>query len=513
VTSDPAPPENLRPIVIRGVLLAGAGNFLTQIITLASYIVLARLAPPVVFGAFAAASALVGFGVLFAQSGMLAALIQRRERVEEAAATAVVSTVLSGVGLSLGALALAPIVGIFFQSHEIALVAAALSGTLFLTSVTVVPDALLQRRFSFLRRMVVDPLNMLAYGVTGAVALAQGMGVWGLVLASYVAGIVQMTATWGLCRWKPDLRQASYATWRELMRYAKHILASEILRHSSNLVNIALIGRFIGIAPLGQYRIAWRLANQGTAPLVAASAYVLLPAFARISDDEERFRAAVLRALSVLALVVFPLALIVLPLGEQIVALVLGEPWRRAGQVLAALCGVIATAPLISVSSETFKASAHPELVARMHALQALSSILLIVAFLPLGIIGIAVGVSLSFVAVTAYALHAASRVLRVSFHRVLAVIRPPLIAAVGMTLCLYALQRLAIDADRGSALLQLGLIVLQLGIGACTYFALLILVAPNSARELADGLRYLARRVPKLRGSPTDAGPAGPPT
>lgn len=509
--SSPHPPANLREVVIRGVLFAGAGNVLTQIITLGSYIALARLAPPEVFGALAAASALVGLGSLFAQSGMLAALIQRRERVEEAAATAVVSTFLSGVGLSLVALALAPVVGIFFHSHQIGWVAAALSGTLFLSSASVVPDALLQRRFSFLRRVVIDPLNMLTYGVTAGIALAQGMGVWGLVLALYVAGVVQVAASWWLCHWTPDLRQASYRTWRELMRYAKHILASEVLRHSSGLLNIALVGRFIGLAPLGQYRIAWRLATEGTSPLVAASAYVLLPAFARISEDEVRLRAAVLRALSVLALVVFPLALIVLVLGEQMAVLVLGEPWRPAGHVVSALCGVIAAAPLISVSSEVFKASARTELVARMHAVEAVGSMLAIVAFLPLGIIGIAVGVSLAFVGVAVYALRAVSRVLRVPVRRIFANIYPPLLAALGMALSLFLLQRLLVDGDRGDALLRLGLLVLQMVIGAGAYLALLMFFRPQAVREIAAGVRSLVSEPSGAHKDPADGEEADP--
>ena len=77
-------------MVVRGAGITGAGVLLTQVITFASYIVLARLAGPAVFGTFAAAWTLVGFSTIFVESGMSAALIQRRDRLEEAASTAVV---------------------------------------------------------------------------------------------------------------------------------------------------------------------------------------------------------------------------------------------------------------------------------------------------------------------------------------------------------------------------------------------------------------------------------------
>jgi PST family polysaccharide transporter len=79
-----------------------------------------------------------------------------------------------------------------------------MSGTLFLRAATVVPDALLQRRFSFVRRVVIEPINMVTYGLTAALALLQGMGVWGLVLALYAAASVETAASWSFCRWKPD---------------------------------------------------------------------------------------------------------------------------------------------------------------------------------------------------------------------------------------------------------------------------------------------------------------------
>src|SRR4029453_12389652 len=97
--------------------------------------------------------------------GMLSALIQRRDRLDEAADTALVATLVAGLLLGLVGLGLAPLVGRFFGSHEATLVAAAMSGCVLVRQVAVVPDALLQRRFSFARRLVAEPLSIVAFGV------------------------------------------------------------------------------------------------------------------------------------------------------------------------------------------------------------------------------------------------------------------------------------------------------------------------------------------------------------
>src|SRR5437016_1278144 len=83
-----SPATHSRRSVVRGGTLATFGLLASQAISFAGFIVLARLAPPSTFGSFAAASILTGAGLLFTEAGMQAAVVQRSDRVEEAASTA-----------------------------------------------------------------------------------------------------------------------------------------------------------------------------------------------------------------------------------------------------------------------------------------------------------------------------------------------------------------------------------------------------------------------------------------
>ena len=75
--------KDLTGTVVRGTALAGIGYALSQILTLASYLVLARLVTPSEFGLFTAGLVMVGLARLYTESGMLAALVYRRDRLEE----------------------------------------------------------------------------------------------------------------------------------------------------------------------------------------------------------------------------------------------------------------------------------------------------------------------------------------------------------------------------------------------------------------------------------------------
>ena len=185
---------------------------------------------------------------------MSSAVIQRGDRLDEAASTATVATFAAGVGLAPLALGLSPLVGLYFHSREVGVVAAALSGVLFVNASSVVPDALLRRRFSFLRRGVVDPLKALVYGAVGDALLAEGLGVWALVVATYASRRFAWSASGSSLAGCPTVAPFRLRCGASSPATRAITPASQFLRQASGILNTALLGRFLGLAPLGEYR-------------------------------------------------------------------------------------------------------------------------------------------------------------------------------------------------------------------------------------------------------------------
>ena len=290
-------PGGLARVVARGARFAGAGYVALQTITFGTYLVLAKLMVPSDFGEFAAATIVVGLGMLVGESGMLAALIQRRDGLDEALNSAFLATLAGGLLLSLLALAVAPVIGLVFHSEKTGVVAAAMSGWMLLRLATVVPDAFLQRRFSFVRRVIVDPLGGVAFAVGTILPAASGMGVWALVIGTYAQAGTNVAAAWALAGWRPKPRRATVRMWRDLARYGRPVVVAEFIRRVTAEVPVVVVGRFIGAGPLGQLTYASRVAAQPLGVLVNVGGYVLLPALASIASQEERFREAVVRSL------------------------------------------------------------------------------------------------------------------------------------------------------------------------------------------------------------------------
>jgi O-antigen/teichoic acid export membrane protein len=487
-------PPSLTRTVLRGVGLAGAGHVLTQALTLGVYLALARLATPQDFGRFAAGSVVVGLGILVAESGMLAAVIQRRDRVDEAAATALVATVSGGILLGLAALAASPLVGYFFHSHEIGLVAAAMSGFVVLKQTMVVPDAVMQRRFSFVRRVILEPLRVVVFGATAIAATAVGLGVWGLVAGTYAGVAAQAVTSWLLVRWRPRLELVSFAMWRELARFGRHVIASDAVRLVNAESQTALIGRVLGTAMLGQWTYAFRIALQPLALIVESVAYVLMPAFSRISHDEERFRAAVLRSLRWISMVALPASLILLPLGRPLVAVLFGPRWHEAGRAVTAMCAACAGAAVVSLASEAWKAAGRPDWLPRTHVLGGVLSIALTAAFLPVGLIGVAGGFSIASTLTAAYALYGLGRVTGAPVGRLLDQLWPATAAASVMAAAVYVLER-ELDAGSHGTAVGLALLAAETLAGLAVYLGALTVVSPGTGRALVGAARTARSR------------------
>lgn len=495
---DEQPPHearSLRGTTFRGARFALAGYVLSNGIMFGIYLVLARLISPAGFGQYAAASIIVGVSSLFAEGGMMSAIIQRPDRVEEAASTAFYSLLLGGTLLSLAALAASPVLGLFFRNLHVTGMAAALSAGMLLRSLTVVPDALLQRRFSFARRVAVDPLSSLAFAVASIIACAYGAGAWGLVAGSYASLITQVILAWAFVRFRPRRRLASIGMWRELTSFGRHVMGSEVLLRIGTQLDALSLGRFAGAAPLGQYRNGLRLAQQPGNTFVSVAAYVLLPALARMAHDAQRLAWAAQRVLRMVAVAAIPVSFSLLPLGEPAAILLLGHTWREAGHVIAALFPIIWAGSTISACSEMFKAVGRPQILVHLWLVSFCSLLILMpVTAITLGAVGVAAGVSASQMLTAIYSLWRVSPLIEMSWRALGRALAAPAIAGAAMALAMFGFSA-AVDPLAHAPVVKFALTGVELVVGAVLYCSVLLLLDGPRRRSTLQFVAALRAR------------------
>ena len=492
---DPEAPAGLAGTVLRGAGLAGGGYVLAQALNLVVYIILSRLLLPEDFGQYAAATVLVGFGVLITESGLQAAVVQRQDRLPEAQSTAFVAIVVGGLLATGLGIATAPLLGAIFDSDQVTELAIASAALMFVNVLPVVPNAILQRRFSFLRLVAVDPVEVLAFGTAAIIAASNDMGPWSLVIGQY-AGLATSTAlTWAFARWRPRAGEVSFAMWRELADYGRHVfIATGIIRLGEQSADTLIVGKTLGTAALGQFRYAFRIAALPYQVLLAGAGYVVFPALSRLQADRERLEAAFLRSLRWLATLGIPAGLILVPLGPGVAALVFGDVWLAAGYAAAAMCGYAGANAVVTAVAEMLKAAGEPEPLPRLYALSTMVTIVTMVALAQVSLTAAAASLSLGALSGAAYAIWIARRVTSIPAGRMIREVVPALVCGAVMAALVVPLDRFVLEPETRETLPGLAMLLGEGLLCAAVFVVAMRFAAPGTVREIWGELRLRLR-------------------
>ena len=465
---------------------SAAALIVGELITFGQVIALARLLSPAEVGVFTAGTVLTAFCTYFVEGGLRAGIVQRGGPIDDAAETVFRVTLVSGTLLTFGALAAAPVVALVFDNSTVGLVAAATSGSILLLALTNVPEAMLQRRFSVRRRIIVGPAMSLTFASVAVTLAACGWGVWSMVVGSYAASVVSVVCLWLICDWRPGHGHFSFKMWRELAKFGFPLMVAGLSYHIKVIAEAVIVGRLLGAAHLGQYRYAQRIAEIPDKGISEVASIALFPAFSRISGDKERLRAAYLRALRWSMIGAAPLTALMIALGEPAVLIVLGKPWHEAGIAVVAMAGVGVGRALSGVSKEAIKGAGRTSLINWCTVAEVGGGLILVLILIRrLGLFGVGLALSITCVIVAIIEVGLARSVVEVPIKSLLRALAPPVpAAALACAVTLY-LEHSVLHSDSHPEVVAIVLLALDVVVFGLVYLAALFLVAPTTMRQL----------------------------
>ena len=469
----------------RGAAISAASLIFVQLVSIAQTLVLARILSPREVGIFYGGTVLTTLLVTLSEGGLRNALVQRHDDVEAAANTVFWASIAAGTLWSLLALAAAPVVAHIFHSPEAGMVAAVSAGSLLLYPLTYVPDSLLQRRFDFRQRILVRPSVSLTFAIGSVVLCSAGLGVWGLVAASYASLLVWICTSWSLARWRPRRGTASVAMWRDLARFGLPLVLGSLLDKAKETIDTIVVGSMFSATTVGQYRYGRRLGSLPGTVIIEVGSYVLFPAFARAADDIVRFRAAYLRTLRTLWFAAMPVAGMILAFGSAATVLLLGEPWRGAGVLFTTLAGAGPGVAMAAVGYESIKGYGRTSKLNVINATAFVVGVSLLLVLAPHGLAGVGLSLSATSLWSGTLSLFFASRLIGLKVQEHVEPMLPPLLAGSIAALIWGVLEHLVIQAGNEPALTALLLLTGEVLGLAVTYVLVLAVIAPKALSRL----------------------------
>ncbi len=337
----PAPPSQSQPDVdasVQGGLKRAtvsatawtAGSTVSQqVIQLGITVILARLLLPREYGLVAMIAVFTGFARLFIDSGFGAAIIQRRELSEAHLSTAFWANLGVGTAISVAAAAFAPLVARFYGQPELEVLMPVAGLDFVIVSLKIVQVALIERRLLYRRLALIDNVSLAAAGATAVGCAFAGLGVWSLIVFTFVFDGADTLLLWVLSDWRPS-RGFDRAALRELWGFGGNVLGSNALNYWFRNLDNLLIGRFVGAAALGLYNRAYNLVLLQLMSISYVAGRPLFPALSKLQEEPARLRHAYLRALGIVAFVTFPIATGFFVAARPLVLTLFGARWTGA---------------------------------------------------------------------------------------------------------------------------------------------------------------------------------------
>jgi O-antigen/teichoic acid export membrane protein len=238
---------------------------------------------------------------------------------------------------------------------------------------------------------------MIEIGAAGfATCLAVGMalrgaGVWSLVVSSLASTCVTTAFLWWFCPWRPKwlLR---WAELRSITSFSLNLSGFNLVNYFSRNADNTIVGRFLGAYQLGFYQLAYNVMLYAVQNISQVMGRVLFPVFAKVQEDDERFRQAFTKAVSTIAVITFPIMAGIMAVADPFVRAVLGEKWHPVASLLIILAPVGLMQSVVTTVGNIYYAKGRADWLFRWGLLATAVSVGSFFAGLPWGIQGVAVG-------------------------------------------------------------------------------------------------------------------------
>ena len=348
---------SLKHELLSGVFYTAIAKYSGIIISLAVAGVLARLIAPEDFGIVAIATVIISFFSIFSDLGISAAVIQNKTLDENDLSRIFSFTIWSGIILALLFFLCSWPISWYYRHYTILLIICQmLSVNLFFASANIVPNALLfkAKKFRFIawRSFGVQ----IAGGSIAIAAALNGAGLYALIINPILSSILLFIISYRKCP------QHLKKTWglssiRKIFSFSAYQFLFNMINYFSRNLDKLLIGKYMGMSPLGYYEKSYRLMMLPLQNITHVITPVMHPVFSDYQNDLNRLAVSYEKIIRLLAFIGLPLSVFLWFTAREITLIIFGDQWIPSTSVFQILAISVGIQIIMSSSGSIFQAS------------------------------------------------------------------------------------------------------------------------------------------------------------
>ncbi len=393
--------RNLTQQAVSGTAWSSLATAGRQVLSIASVATVARLLGPSAYGVMGMANLLIVFILNFRDLGTGSAIIQRKFISNRFLSS--LFWVNNGLGVVLAGIvcAVSPVAASFFKTPELMAILCVLSVSFWLMSFGIVHNSLLIREMRFRALAIADLSAGLASYLVALTLAYKGFGVWSLVYANLANCLVSSVAYWIGSGWRPR-REFDNAEVRSVARYSLNLSGFGLVNYFSRNADNITVGKVLGKLALGDYQLAYNLMLQPVQNISSVIAQATFPAFAKIQDDNQRFRQAYVRSCMLIALITFPIIAGMGVVADPMIRAVLGTKWVGAIRIFQVLAPVGIVQSVQTTVGPIYMSKGRTDWMFRLGIAQGCILVTSFLVGIRFGVLGVAVAYCIAFLGITA---------------------------------------------------------------------------------------------------------------
>ena len=342
--------------MLSGVFYTAIAKYSGIIISLIVMAILARLLSPDDFGIVAIATVFINFFNIFTNIGISSAIVQNKELTLQDINNIYMFTLWIGVALSILFFLSTGFIVDYYQDDRLSPICQLLSVNLFFSSAGIVPNTLFykDKNFKFIawRTLIIQ----IVVGILAIIAAWAGASLYTLliqpILSSALIYFISLKKypqkflwTWGINSLKKIWVYSIYQFLFSVMSY--------FIRNFDKI----LIGKYIGMSPLGYYEKSYRLMSLPIQNITYVITPVLHPILSDYQKRKEKLATINERMVHLLAFIGFPLSILLFFCGRELMLFIFGSQWEPSIPAFQILSLSVGLQIVMSSSGSFFQSS------------------------------------------------------------------------------------------------------------------------------------------------------------
>ncbi len=332
-----------------------------QVVSFVVSVVLARLLAPELFGLIATVTVITSILLVFVDSGMANALIQKKDPDDLDFSSVFFFNLAFCLLLYLALYAAAPWLAELYHDSSLTAILRVLGLTIVVAGIKNVQQAYVSKTLQFKRFFFATLGGTLFAGAVGIVMALKGFGVWALVAKELVNVTVNTAILWLTVGWRPKLL-FSFRRLKGLLSYGWKLLVSGLLDTVYNKLRQIIIGIKYTSADLAFYERGNSLPNLIVENINSSIDSVLLPVLSNEQDSVEQVRRMTRRAIQISSYIMMPMMMGLAVCAEPLIRLLLTEKWLPCVPYLRIFAFTYAFYPIHTANLNAIKAMGRSDL-------------------------------------------------------------------------------------------------------------------------------------------------------